>query len=334
MDIFFLQNLHRPLLFIILTILFIFSIVILSLARKNTNFVNTQLLKRVYQTNTIWQSIFYGSIGLITFTSIIIISGPYTLWEKQVVKKEGIDIQIVLDMSYSMIAEDIIPTRIQAAKNMLTEFVGEIYSDRVGVILFSGKPFQSVPLTFDYEFLQDFLQSVSVDIVNQSVNDELAGTSLWDGLVLASDILNRDYPEREKVIILITDGEANKWVKPDLALRLLKDQWIKTYTIGVWKLEETTITIPRGNFFQEMRIWWIDEEILQKISLETWGKYFKADSSNSLKQILDTIALLEKTPLEYETYTNPKSQNILPLFFILFLLCVLSYLYFFKSIRI
>lgn len=274
------------------------------------------------------------SILWASICSIILLSWLFSNIEKQIVKKEGIDIQIVLDMSYSMIAEDIQPRRIDAAKQMLSNFIGEINSDRVGVILFSGKPFQSVPLTYDYDFLQDFIWAISVDIVNQSTNIDLAGTALWDGLVLASDVLSRDYPEREKVIILITDGEANKWVEPELALRLLKQEGIKTYTIWVWKWEETTINVPIGNFVQQITISWVDEEILRKISDETGAEYFKADSSDTFKQILDTIAQLEKTELEYEIYNTQKSQSIVILCILLTFLSMLAYIHFYKNIRL
>lgn len=254
--------------------------------------------------------------------------------EKQTIKKEGIDIQIVLDLSYSMIAEDIKPRRIDAAKEMLGKFIWEINSDRIGIILFSGKPFQSVPLTYDYDFLQDFIEEISVDTVAQSTNIELAGTALWDGLVLASDVLSRDYPEREKVIILITDGEANKWVEPELALRLLKQEGIKTYTIWVGKWEDTTITIPIGNFVQRVLVSGVDEEILQKISNETWAAYYRADSSDSFQKILETIAQLEKTDLEYEVYTTKKTKNIQILLILFISLLPLCYIYFYKKITI
>jgi len=334
MDLFFLNNLLHPILFLVLISLFIWVILFLVFSKKNKNFTDSYILTHVYKRNTFWQKIYFIVIWLICLWIIIAISGPFSRIEKQIVTKEWIDIQIVLDMSYSMIAEDIIPTRINVAKQMLANFISEIYSDRVGIILFSWKPFQSVPLSYDYSFLQEFLSSVSVDIVNQSVNDELAGTALWDGLVLASDVLTRDYPEREKVIILITDGEANKWVEPDLALRLLKDQGIKSYTIWVWKSENTTITFPRWNFTQQIQIWWIDEEILRKISEETWGEYFRADSSSSFRKILDTIAQLEKTKLEYESYIAPQSNSQIFFTVILFLLWILTYIHFYKNIRL
>lgn len=334
MDILFLQNFQRPILFLFLTSVLILIIVYLFIRPKNQNFLNSNLVRQVYKKNTIWWYIYNLSLFLVTFCSILFVSWLFSTLEKQVVKKEGIDIQIVMDMSYSMIAEDIKPRRIDAAKQMLYDFVSEIHSDRVGMILFSWKPFQSVPLTFDFDFLKEFISNISVDIVNQSTNIELAGTALWDWLILASDILERDYPEREKVIILITDWEANKWVEPELALKLLKEKGIKTYTIWVWKWEETTIRIPVWNYIQEILISWIDEDILKKISLETWGRYFRADSSEAFRDILTTIAQLEKTELEYEIYRSEKSLNIIVLSIILIMLGVLHYIYFYKKIKI
>jgi len=331
----FLENyFERPWLFIFLISIFFGIIIYLRLHPKNINFSNIQLVKKVYGTTNLWQYIFNISIFFISFLSILLISGVYGNFEKQIIKKQGIDIQIVLDMSYSMIAEDIKPRRIDAAKLMLSQFVWEIDSDRIGIILFSGKPFQSVPLTYDYDFLQDFIANISVDIVNQSSNVELAGTALWDGLVLASDALIREYPEREKVIILLTDGEANKWVEPELALRLLKQEWIKTYTIGVGKWEDTTISIPIWNFIQQIQVSGVDEEILQKISNETWAKYYRADSSQALSEVLWSIAKLEKSEIEYEIYNSKQQYDILILLLIITFFLPVMYLYFYKNIRL
>lgn len=334
MDILFLDYFQRPLVLIVASIILFAVTCYIWFRSKTNNFTDTSILKRVYQKNSFWQSVFSLSLFFISFTSILLISGVSRDVEKQVITKDWIDIQIVLDVSYSMIAQDIKPRRIDVAKEMIDNFIWEIYSDRVGIILFSGKPFQSVPLTFDYDFLREFIQSVDVTIVQQSTKVELAGTALWDGIILASDVLLRDSPEREKVIILITDGEANKWVSPELALRLLKEQGIKTYTIWVWKWEETTIDLPVGNFIQQIQVSWVDEEILKKISSETWARYFKADSANAFRDIFEMITQLEKTPLAYEIYTSRKSYNILLYSIILLLLTVLWYLYFYKNIKI
>jgi len=334
MNIFLALNFERPWLLVFLLWAILATSLYLYFKPKNTNFVATDLIQQVYKKNTLWFYIFNISVFSISVLSVILLWWIYGNLEKQIIKKEWIDIQIVLDMSYSMIAEDIRPRRIDAAKQMLSQFVWEIDSDRIGIILFSGKPFQSVPLTYDYDFLQSFIADISVDIVNQSTNVELAGTALGDGLVLASDVLTRENQEREKVIILITDGEANKWVKPELALKLLKQKWIKTYTIWVGKWEDTTINIPIWNFIQQIQVSWVDEEILQKISNETGASYYRADSSEVFRNILETIARLEKTDLEYEIYTTKQHYDIFILWFIFLLLVPILYIYFYKNIRL
>jgi len=129
-----------------------------------------------------------------------------------------------------MIAQDILPSRIDVAKKVFSDFIWALESDRVGLILFAGNPFQSVPLTYDYDFLKNFIDDMSVESVDQN-NPILQGTAIGDALVLGSGVLSKENPEREKIIILITDGEANRGIEPELALKLLKEKNTKTYTI-------------------------------------------------------------------------------------------------------
>lgn len=171
-----------------------------------------------------------------------------------------------------MIAEDIQPNRLEAAKKVLEDFFGKLESDRVGLILFSGMPFTSIPLTFDYTFLKEYIANIQVDMIDQSRMD-MAGTAIGDSLLLASANLSKEKTDdtKEQIIILITDGEANKGIDPLLSLKYLKEQNIKTYTIGVGKDDVTTITIPSpiNGFSQKVQVGGIDEETLQKIALET-----------------------------------------------------------------
>lgn len=260
------------------------------------------------------------------------LSGPYLQNTYETVKREGIDIEIVLDVSYSMIATDILPSRIEVAKSWFVEFISWLESDRVGLILFSWKPFQSVPLSYDYDFLADFVSETSVEIIDQS-NPRLQGTAIWDALLLASDVLSDD-TQREKVIILITDGEANKWIDPSLALKLLKEKGIKTYTIWVWKDDVTTIRAEVApGFFQNIEIWGLDEEILTRIASETWWEYYRADSRTAFTQILERISELEKKELEIEQRVLNYSLNHVVALFLVFCLFFLSFCIFIKNTR-
>jgi len=204
--------------------------------------------------------------------------------------------------------------------------VSWLNSDRVWLILFAGKPFQSVPLSYDYAFLEKFINDLSVDTLDQW-NSRIQWTAIWDALVLAGWILNKQENEREKIIILITDGEANRGVKPEISLKLLKDKDIKTYTIWVGKDEETFIDIVLpGGFIQKTPVWGLDEEILKKIADETWWEYFRADSPEAFKEILKTIEKLEKREDSYESYIFHSS--ILHIVMLIMLVPFLGLMYF------
>lgn len=312
------------------------TIVIIFFCVKKTrdNFVDIELIKEVYGWQSIWYRGLFLCIIFITLIFFIFLAGPYNAYTKEKIKKNGIDIQIVFDLSYSMIATDIRPSRIEVAKKVFLDFIWELKTDRVGLVLFSGKPFHSVPLSYDYEFLSEFMANMSVDTIDQ-IWGNLQWTAIGDALVLASDTLMKQQNEREKVIILITDGEANSGVEPELALKLLKDQKIRTYTIWVGKWDETTIEVlnPLG-ILQRVNISGVDEEILKKIALETWGVYFKADSRGSFSRILETIWELEKKPLETEVFLS--RQQRFREFYMLFLLLssFAGYILFFKNIKL
>ena len=301
---------------------------------KRSNFSETDLLRKIFHRSSWWYRVYIGSIFCMTLTVFIYIAWPIRQESYETIKKNGIDIEIVMDLSYSMIAEDIKPSRIEVAKSVFQDFILGLETDRVGLILFSGKPFQSVPLSYDYTFLHDFVGDISIDTIDQR-NPQLQWTAIGDALVLASDVLTSDESiEREKVIILITDGEANKWVEPLLALKLIQEKGIKTYTIGVGKDDITTISAEIAPWvFQNIEIWGIDEEILQKIASETGAEYYRADSAAALESILERIAELEKKEIEIEVRSSSNSwRPIISLLFCIISL-VLMYCIFIKSIR-
>jgi Ca-activated chloride channel family protein len=108
---------------------------------------------------------------------IIILANPSTSNTKQEETRNGIDIALVLDISKSMLAEDITPNRIEAAKNVITDFISRLKSDRLAITIFAGKPFVSVPLTFDYDALKEFTKNITTDSVNQN-QPGLSGTAI------------------------------------------------------------------------------------------------------------------------------------------------------------
>lgn len=307
--------------------------IFLYFSKKQENFWDLSLIQEVYGSTSWW---YRGYILLLLFFSmcfIALFASPQQSESLEKIKKNGVDIEIVFDVSYSMIATDIKPSRIEVAKQVFIDFIWELETDRVGLILFAGKPFQSIPLTYDYNFLKDFISDMSVETIDQS-RQRLQGTAIWDGLVLASDILSQDDSDREKVIILITDGEANRGVEPAIALKYLIEKWIKTYTIWVGKEGDNTIEIPTAFGLQRTLVSGIDEAILKKIASETWWQYFRADSPEAFSSIVQTIAELEKRSLETEAYTL-QQERIIEIFilWLCFYLGIL-WIFFIKKIRL
>ncbi len=295
---------------------------------KKYNFIWLGDITSVYKKNTYWKVFFCTLCILVTIVFGCVLAKPTYLFQKETIKKDGIDIQIVFDTSYSMIAEDIAPSRIEVAKEVISTFIGQLEGDRVGIVLFAGKPFTSVPLTFDYDFLQDFLWEVSVNTIDQD-RPYLRGTAIWDSLVLAADNLLKDEPEREKVIVLMTDGEANVGIDPLLALRYVKEKSIKTYSIWVGSEDETFIELIDDFWFKRrVPIGGVDEETLKKIANETGGNYYRADSKQALDSVFSDIQSLEKKEIEVEyftTHTREYSVFLLMLTLLVFGVCFIVF---------
>ncbi len=231
------------------------------------------------------------SIGIILS---IIIAWPYKLWSDIKIKKDGIDIVVVMDVSWSMDFQDFKPSRLELAKSTLRDFVSEISSDRIGLIVFAWKPISSQPLTFDYPIVDETIYSLSTDIINQNVTG-LSGTNIWDALLLAKSLF--DTPDREKVVILLTDGDANNGADPILSAQVLAESNITIYPIGIWKDSPSEIMVNNWFFSQKQTIPALNINSLKQIANKTDGVFFKAWDSNTLKQIFEKLKQLQTSEI-------------------------------------
>lgn len=230
----------------------------------------------------------------------LLLANPHVKESQSKVIKDGIDIAIVFDLSYSMMAEDISPNRLEVAKEVLSDFVGTLKTDRVGFILFSWKPFTSVPLTFDYDFVSKFISKLSIKTINQDYT-HLQWTAIWDALLYGANLFEKD-SKREKVIVLLTDGEANKWMRPIDAVRYIKEKNIKVHTVWIWGREDTYVKVKSLYWEQKIAIGWIDENNLKAIASLTNGIYYRAENNKTFKQIFEKLNLLPKKEIEIDEY--------------------------------
>lgn len=238
------------------------------------------------------------------------------------ISKKGIDIAIVFDISKSMLAEDIKPNRIEAAKKVMSDFVGRFTSDRLAIVLFAGKPFLSTPLTFDYTALVDAVEHMTTDSIRQDIPG-LSGTAMGDGLLVGLDTLkggekDGGNKERKKVIIVLTDGEANMGINPTIAAKLAKEQGVKIYTLGIGDPAGTDLYVT--NRFGEKQYFLdqtgkpiratLDEKTLTNIADITGGKYYNAKDEDSLTSVFGELAKLTKTDMKTTSVTlyHPEYQ--------------------------
>jgi Ca-activated chloride channel family protein len=220
---------------------------------------------------------------------------------------EGIEIALVLDLSGSMNAEDFYPSRVQAAKDVVREFVDGLETDRVALVVFSGAAMTQCPMTLDYEVVTGFLDYLDTNTVSQP------GTNI--GAAIMTGINKFDFTDdaSDKVMVLLTDGESNidDIVTPIEAAKIANRKEIKIYTIGVGTLEGAPV--PTGSpigpkyavdHWGRLQTSKLDEVTLQKIALATGGKYFHASSEEKLARIYSEISRMEKTEVEREVYVD------------------------------
>ena len=205
---------------------------------------------------------------------------------------EGIDIVMAMDVSGSMLARDLMPDRLTAAKRVASDFVNDRPGDRMGLVIFSGESFTQVPLTTDHGVMLNML----AEMKNGLLED---GTAIGDGLATAISRL-KDSEAISKVVILLTDGMNNAGsVDPYTAAEIAKLYGIRVYTIGVGSYGTAPFPVqtPFGTQIQQMKVD-IDEKLLTTIANSTGGKYFRATSNQKLDEVYQEIDKLERSKIE------------------------------------
>ncbi|RYD53674.1 MAG: VWA domain-containing protein [Sphingobacteriales bacterium] len=208
------------------------------------------------------------------------------------IESEGIDIVLAVDVSGSMLAEDLQPNRLEAAKRVAADFIRRRPADRIGLVIFSGESFTQVPATMDHNAL---LQNLEVLRAGGMLTD---GTAIGDGLATAVDRVRSG--GKSKVIVLMTDGVNNReHISPGTALQIAKTFGVKVYTIGIGTTGTALVSIQTPYGVEKMRQdVQIDEPLLRQIASGTGGRYFRATDNASLQAIYGDIDRLEKQKIE------------------------------------
>jgi Ca-activated chloride channel homolog len=237
---------------------------------------------------------------------IIVLARPQKTDKFQDVSTEGIDIVLTQDISGSMLARDFKPDRLEAAKNIATEFISGRPYDRIGLVVFSGESFTQCPLTTDHAVLINLLREIQSGMIED-------GTAIGMGLATAVNRI-KDSQAKSKVIILLTDGVNNRGeIAPATAADIAKTFGIRVYTIGVGTQGTAPYPVqtPYGIQYQDMPVE-IDEGILQQISQTTGGKYFRATDNDKLEQVYKEIDKLEKSKIDVKQFSRKEERYLLP----------------------
>lgn len=253
----------------------------------------------------------------------LILARPQTTDRWQDTETEGIDIMLCVDVSTSMLAEDLKPNRIEAAKQVASEFINGRPNDNIGLTIFAGEAFTQCPMTVDHTVLLNMFQNVSSDIAARGIIDD--GTAIGMGLSNAISRL-KDSQAKSKVIILLTDGSNNRGeVSPMTAAEMAKSFGIRVYTIGVGTNGTAPYPIQGAFGTQYISVAVeIDENMLRQIAQTANGQYYRATSNSKLKEVYEEIDKLERTKLQVKEFSkNQEEYQPLALALILCLLAAI-----------
>ncbi len=277
---------------------------------KQKQFANHALLERLSPEKSIFKPSFklvLWSLAIACFSVALV--NPKFGTKLETVKREGVDIVFAVDVSKSMLAEDIAPNRIDKSKQLVTQVINNLASDRIGIIAYAGQAFPQLPITTDYASAKMFLQNMNTDMLSSQ------GTAISDAIEMATTYFN-DEEQTNRILIIISDGEDHSENAVETA-KIASEKGIKIFTIGVGKLQGGPIPLKRNGIIESYKkdqngetvITKLNETVLKEIASVTDGFYLNGANTQI---VVDTIKerLLEMDKKEFETkqYTDFEHQ--------------------------
>lgn len=321
---------QNPLAFLLLLIVPVFFIKEMYQRRSSLRFSSIAEIKLCQSKSSVLIKPFLFFLRLLAFVLLTAaLARPQTVEAEREYETKGIDIVLSLDISGSMLAEDFKPhNRVTVAKKEAEKFVEGRENDRIGLVVFARKSYTQCPLTTDYKILKQLINDIHIGLIKD-------GTAIGLGLANSVNRL-REGDAKNKVIILLTDGENNAGnIDPITAAELAKSYNIKVYTIGIGKSGLVPFPIEDpvfGKRYVQTQVN-VDEKTLKRIADITGGEFFLATDSNALRQIYQQIDRLEKSKVKIKEYTSFSEQYrmfLIPALLIILLEIVFRHLFFIK----
>ncbi|SHI73804.1 VWA domain-containing protein [Algibacter luteus] len=292
--------------------------------KTQKKFAEASLLKRLSPNRSVFKSVLKALVLSLAFLCLIIaLVNPKIGTKLETVKREGVDIVFAVDVSKSMLAEDIAPNRLEKSKQLVTQIINNLASDRVGIIAYAGKAFPQLPITTDYASAKMFLQSMNTDMLSSQ------GTAIDEAIKLARTYFD-DEEQTNRVLIIISDGEDHSEVAATVAEEA-SEEGIRIFTIGVGDVKGGPIPEKRNGIVLNYKkdnqgetvITKLNEETLQNIAAEANGAYINGKNTNDVvENIREILNAMDKTEFEAKEFADFKDQFQWFLGFGIFLLLI------------
>lgn len=278
--------------------------------KKQREFGDLEMVQKLSPEKSVFKSVLKFTVLILAFGFLVIgLVNPKIGTKSEIVKREGIDIVFAVDVSKSMLCEDVAPSRLEKSKQIVSQIINQLVGDRIGIVAYAGSAFPVLPITTDYGVAKMFLQSMNPSMVSSQ------GTSLDEAIKLSSTYFDED-KKTNKLLILISDGEDHSEGASDAAEEANK-LGLKIITIGVGTAKGGPIPLKENgrvlSFKRDQNnavvVTKLNEESLKVISKNTKGGYVNGNNTKEvleyLKNALDNI---EKTEFEAQQFTDYNSQ--------------------------
>ena len=304
------QPIYFYVLFALPAIIAVYLLVVLWKKRAQRSFANNTLLDVLSPS----KSIFKGSLKLVLALLVLAcmsfaLVNPKIGTKLETVKREGVDVVFALDVSTSMLAEDIAPNRLEKSKQLVRQIINTLAGDRIGIIGYAGSAFPQVPITTDFSSARLFLSGMNTNMVSSQ------GTAMTQAIEMAETYYN-DIEQKNRVLFLISDGEDHQGDYASIAAQATK-KGIKIYTIGVGTTAGARIPLKRGGVVQSYKrdkdnqvvITKLNKETLQEIAQAANGEYLDGSNTKELvEQVQNILAGMDKKEFDAKQFSDFKDQ--------------------------
>ena len=305
------EKIYFYLLFIIPVIVVMFLFLIIWKKRTQKRFADTLLLRRLTPTRSYYKGTLKLIVFLLGLSGLIMgLVNPKIGTKLETVKREGVDIVFAVDVSKSMLAEDIAPNRLEKAKRLVSEIINQLASDRIGIIAYAGQAFPQLPITTDYGAAKMFLQSMNTDMLTSQ------GTAINQAIELATTFYD-DEEQTNRVLFIISDGEDHSEDSVASAVEKAVDEGITIYTIGVGTEKGSVIPIKRNGIMESLKkdaqglvvITKLNEEVLTEIANEGNGEYIDGTNTEAAVEFIkEELLQMDKKEFEAKQFAEYKDQ--------------------------